>query len=258
MSPNGDNGDTTSREVKENLMAGFLLNGAAVATQMTRVQLAVGTAIGIAAIGPVALAVGAEDEGATAAAEAPTPPPTPAPEAALQIDDPKELLERFPPFTTTERIPTLEENGYYPCSDCHGAQLKPNLQVRKLEKEHRDVVLVHGGGRYWCTTCHGEDRDSLVSLKGKPISFDQPFLLCGQCHFDRQRDYFLGGHGKRIGNWQGEKKLAVCTDCHDAHNPKILPKKPQPPPKLRVGLGSPSRAAHRAERPWDRHQEGHR
>ena len=213
-------------------------------------------AIGIVglAVGAAPLAVAVADGAGRHEGSGDAAPPTAVvaePVAAPQIDDPEELLARMPPFTSTERIPILEDNGYYPCSDCHADQ-EPDLNVRELDVEHQDIVLVHGGGRYWCTTCHGDDRDHLVSLKGKPISFDKPYLLCGQCHFERQRDYFLGGHGKRIGSWLGPKKLAVCTDCHDAHNPRIQPRKPQPPPRLRSGLGDGAGPVHTATPVWRR------
>ncbi len=225
--------------------------------RVTARQIAGALAALAAAIAPWALAATGQTEepAKQEVARAPVPPPLPV--AAVQIDDPTELLARFPPFTTTERTPILEENGYFPCSDCHdNVGLKKDPTVRQLTKEHRDIVLVHGGGRYWCLTCHGdEDRDHLTSLKGKPISFDRQFLLCGQCHFDRQKDYFLGGHGKRIGSWQGEKKLAVCTDCHDAHDPAIKARQPVPPPKLRDGLGQPGRGSRGHAPVWARHQE---
>ena len=40
----------------------------------------------------------------------------------------------------------------------------------------------------------------------------------------------MGGHGKRIGNWQGERIILVCTECHNSHSPSIKPKQPDPPP----------------------------
>ena len=35
----------------------------------------------------------------------------------------------------------------------------------------------------WCLDCHlGKDRDTLRSVSGERIDFDQSYLLCGQCH----------------------------------------------------------------------------
>jgi hypothetical protein len=168
-------------------------------------------------------------------------------------------IDDAPPFTTTERAEGLE---FYPCSACHEGEVA-NRRVRALEEEHDTLIFEHGGGRFWCyDACHNpDDMDSLVSLRGKPIAFDQAYLLCGQCHFQRQKDYYFGGHGRRAGAWpiprevpvtheemgvserealgswkSGERHLQLCTDCHDAHSPSIKPYKPSPPPPVRRGL----------------------
>jgi nitrate reductase cytochrome c-type subunit len=116
----------------------------------------------------------------------------------------------------------------YPCHECHDDSNAPNTTVRELKDAHTDITLVHGNGRFWCTTCHGgdKDKDSLVSLKGERIDFDQQYLLCGQCHFEKQREFLYGAHGKHLGTWRGERTVAACTSCHDAHDPAIKPRKP--------------------------------
>jgi len=163
--------------------------------------------------------------------------------------DPRVLLKLFPVFKAEQRIPVLEEGDYYPCSDCHdGVDQISNPSIRKLEEEHEDIELVHGIGRFWCLRCHSaEDRDSLTSSNHEAISFDESYLLCGECHYRAQKDFFLGGHGKRIGSWDGEKILTACTTCHDPHDPGIKARKPLSPPKPRKGLHLKSREAHSEE-----------
>ena len=173
-----------------------------------------------------------------------------------QLTDPREVLDRYPPLTVSERIPVLEDEGLYPCSDCHdGDFVVSNPTVRELVEMHDDIELMHGGGRFWCLTCHhSEDRDSLASLKIQPISFDESFLLCGQCHFERQRDFFSGAHGKRLGGWQGERLVEACTGCHDPHKPAIAPRKPFAPPALRAGLSAAPDSHHAEKMPWESRQ----
>ncbi len=175
-------------------------------------------------------------------------------QAAKQMEDPREILSQYPEFKSRERIPTLEDNGYYPCSDCHDNEFQiSNPEVRVLEELHDDIILVHGNGRYWCLTCHAdEDRDSLWSLKKQLISFDEPYLLCGQCHFQRQKDFFNGAHGKRVGNWNEERLIAPCTECHDPHDPTIKAAVPFPPPKARMGLELPESGHHAPLKPWEK------
>lgn len=183
-----------------------------------------------------------------------------------------------PPFEATKRI---EEIYYYPCSDCHDLEVS-NPRVRVLEDEHTDLVFEHGGGRFWCyDACHNRtDMDHLVSLHGEPISYDETYKLCGQCHFQRQKDWYFGGHGKRaglwrypyeipktydemdvsereeIGSWRGPRLLHNCPDCHNPHSPSIKPFEPSPPPArhhaLPVYALEPEGDGHQPEKIWDR------
>ncbi len=142
-------------------------------------------------------------------------------------------LRAIRPFQVRARTDVLEN---YPCSDCHEGE-PANPRERKLTEDHEDIKLEHGGERFWCLTCHGSsDKDSLSSLKGLPISFDRPFILCGQCHFQGQKDWYMGAHGKRTSGWRGERRVMVCPECHDSHSPSIKPFRPNPPPKVRKGL----------------------
>ncbi len=177
-------------------------------------------------------------------------------QAAPQMEDPRVILQKMPRFTIVERVPYLEELGYYPCTDCHGEDQPPNPKIRVLEEDHEDVNLVHGQGRFWCLTCHAtENRDNLTSLKNQPISFNDSYLLCGQCHFQRQKDFFEGGHGKRKDHWQGEKVLYNCTECHNPHVPQIKPRKPVAIPKVRPGIKPSHPIIHQPPKPWAQKQD---
>lgn len=122
-----------------------------------------------------------------------------------------------------------------PCRACHGPEkdFPVNLKRREDLLVHKDVKLNHGGVRVWCLDCHNpDDRNYLLPLSdGKPISFDQTYLLCGKCHGPKFRDWRNGIHGRRTGNWNGEKSYYLCTSCHDPHSPKFKPIEPMPPPQ---------------------------
>lgn len=151
------------------------------------------------------------------------------------------------------RIPLLEEAGSYACSECHNEDdHETDMTVRELTEEHEDVHFNHGGKRFWCLTCHNpEDRDTLITLEDQKVSFDQPHMVCGQCHYSKELDFLLGAHGKTLGHWQGNRILAACTDCHNPHDPSPLQQTPCCLPKPRSGLaripGDPSQYV----RPWD-------
>lgn len=165
-------------------------------------------------------------------------------EAHGEAPPPPAAVARKPlPFTLQARLPQLEDHGTFPCKECHDESLPTDPKERAMPEDHGDIDLKHGGGRFWCLTCHDPDnRDVLHGLKGQPISFDEPYLLCGQCHFRRQRDFLFGAHGKRIGTWRGERVLTPCTACHDAHDPSIKPRKPYRADRLREGLHTELRA----------------
>lgn len=141
-------------------------------------------------------------------------------------------FEDAPSFTV---VPREDKLSYYPCAMCH-ANLPVNPEPRRLMAPH-PAALNHGSGRFWCLDCHTADnRNALKTLAGEPVSFNDSHLVCGQCHYQPQRDWYFGAHGKRVGNWQGERTIYSCTHCHDPHDPSVKPRAPEAPPPVRQGL----------------------
>jgi hypothetical protein len=162
----------------------------------------------LAALALAALAAAAAPEGP---AGAPAPP---SPAEDFQV----------PPPPLTE--------GIFPCSQCHNADLPPNRQRRTLVDMHDDIVLRHDEEHRWCLDCHNpDDRDRLRLAGGQRIDFSESYLLCGQCHGDKLRDWKVGVHGKRTGSWNGKKQYLLCIHCHNPHAPRFQPLKPLPPPR---------------------------
>lgn len=126
-----------------------------------------------------------------------------------------------PPFT----------EGIYPCSECH-ADMKPNPKRRELTEEHTNIQLKnHAEQERWCLDCHDlKNRDKLRLVSGEPIDFNHSYRLCGQCHGDKYRDWKVGIHGKRTGEWNGKKEYLLCAHCHNPHQPRFKPLPPKPPP----------------------------
>lgn len=122
-------------------------------------------------------------------------------------------------------------SDYFPCNDCH-SELVPNPQRRELVEMHDDIIFDHDSENRWCLACHNtNDRDSLRLAGGTLLGFNESYKLCGQCHGPKYRDWKLGIHGKRTGEWNGEKQYRLCVSCHDPHSPKIKSLKPLPPPR---------------------------
>lgn len=139
-------------------------------------------------------------------------------------------IKNRPPEKTfaVPRSPLSE--GIFPCSQCH-AYMKPNPLRRVLTEYHTEIVLHHAEGQRWCTDCHNLiNRDKLRLVSGALIDFTESYRLCGQCHGDKFRDWKVGVHGKRTGNWNGDKQYLLCVHCHNPHDPKFKQLRPMPPP----------------------------
>lgn len=137
-----------------------------------------------------------------------------------------------------------------PCTFCHQA-LITNPTPRALPPPH--PALNHGDGRMWCLNCHNpDDRDQLRDFLGNDVAAGDAHLVCGQCHFDQQKDWYFGAHGKRVENWRGKRRIYACAHCHDPHDPAIKPRAPLEPPPVRVGLTREEGDRHAPQLPWQR------
>lgn len=158
-----------------------------------------------------------------------------------------------PPFKV---VPQKDKIALYPCSQCHKL-MPPNPTPRKLEAAPHQAALQHGKGRLWCLNCHLiDDRDFLRTVRDQKVDFDEAYLVCGQCHFNRQKDWYLGAHGKRVSNWQGERTIFSCTHCHDPHDPATKPREASKAPPVRAGLQPMGPADHESRKVWERQPQG--
>ena len=131
-----------------------------------------------------------------------------------------EYAVEAPPFT----------DGIYPCTECHQF-MEPNPVRRELVEMHDDIVFTHDSENRWCLDCHDlVQRDSLRLANGSLLDFRESYRLCGQCHGDKLRDWKVGVHGKRKGEWNGKKEYLLCVHCHNPHSPKFKHLAPEPPP----------------------------
>ena len=127
-----------------------------------------------------------------------------------------------PPFT----------DGIFPCNDCH-EEIEPNPERRELIDMHDDIQAIydHDSENRWCLACHDmTNRNYLRLANGELLDFKESYKLCGQCHGVKLRDWKVGIHGKRKGEWNGEKEYFLCVHCHNPHKPRFKELTPEPPP----------------------------
>ncbi|HET9597966.1 MAG TPA: hypothetical protein VFP65_20430 [Anaeromyxobacteraceae bacterium] len=133
-------------------------------------------------------------------------------------EKPGQIQAEPPPFTP----------GIFPCTNCH--QGAGDATRRELAF-HDDIKFEHGVEHRWCLDCHTNDKRDVLHLSdGTLVPFTESYKLCGQCHGDKYRDWRAGVHGKRTGQWDGQKTYYLCVNCHNPHSPKFKPLKPEPKP----------------------------
>ena len=94
-----------------------------------------------------------------------------------------------------------------------------------------DIELDHAEEQRGCLDCHNpDDRDTVRLADGTALPFEQSYLLCGQCHGTKLRDWRRGLHGKRMGLWDGQKRYLICAECHWPHKPRYPVMAPEPRP----------------------------
>ena len=139
-------------------------------------------------------------------------------------EKPVEYAVEAPPFS----------DGIFPCTDCH-ANFPPDPLRRELVEWHDDISAMfdHDSENRWCLDCHDlKNRDYLRLASGKLLDFKESYKLCGQCHGEKFRDWKVGVHGKRTGEWNGKKEYLLCVHCHNPHSPKFKELTPEPPPVM--------------------------
>ena len=135
------------------------------------------------------------------------------------------------PFAKSKSVPLMDR-----CLGCHEEKRAPvkcetcHLEIR--EPQHKNIVLRHAEEQRGCLDCHDrDDRDFLHLINGTKVPFEKSYVLCGQCHGPKLRDWKEGLHGKRTGMWDGRREYLLCVHCHrDPHAPQFPPMKPVPPP----------------------------
>ena len=130
-----------------------------------------------------------------------------------------------PPFEVTTPAGTDK------CISCH-AWRQPDPTPRSLKKPHETLVFTHWPlPGAWCDQCHlPESPRQLILHHDQTAPFTEAHRLCNQCHATKVRDWLYGAHGKRIGNWQGPRRLLPCAACHNPHQPAWKPVVPSSPP----------------------------
>jgi hypothetical protein len=123
-------------------------------------------------------------------------------------------------FAIRGREASLEK---FPCVRCHKvplAQMKHDGKDGRA-KAHWNIALKHADAQVMsCSTCHLEgELNQLRTLTNKPVSLDESYRVCAQCHSKQAADWAGGAHGKRVGGWAPPRVARTCAECHNPHAP---------------------------------------
>ncbi len=124
----------------------------------------------------------------------------------------------------------VSSSEFFPCSRCHGQEITDHGASRK--SPHGTVAAdEHIAEIQGCSACHDkEDPDRLVLFSGRLLELGFSSELCGQCHSTNFTLWQSGLHGKVTGKWNGPRKIAPCTGCHDPHRPGYTAHAPESAP----------------------------
>jgi hypothetical protein len=143
--------------------------------------------------------------------------------------------------------------------------LNGNIKVSEIHK----VMLTKGAhGGLYCSNCHEADNPMILKNKAVVVHFQYANkkdlmsynTLCAQCHPRVYDDYIHLAHGNKTFTCEGGKTVLVfgykgspywyhicndyngkferkparaCVECHDPHDPVMLPASIMPPPSDR-------------------------
>ena len=140
----------------------------------------------------------------------------------------------------------MTEYDLFPCTDCHDEDWETDFDKRDLDEPHDEIpgkFVNHDSENRWCLDCHSANhRDRLRLINGKLIKFNEYYRVCEQCHKGVVREWKMGVHGKRTGNWNGENQHWQCTQCHDPHNPPFKALEPMPAPRKPLNIRTSDKA----------------
>jgi hypothetical protein len=112
--------------------------------------------------------------------------------------------------------------------DCHS---QPGSSVAFKTGETRDVTIdpkawetsVHGSMGVGCSDCHSDVSEyphpALADASSRDLTL-RLYTSCQQCHEDQYEKTLDSVHQRALA--AGNKKAAVCADCHDPHTQKKI------------------------------------
>lgn len=156
-----------------------------------------------------------------------SPIPKSGPKLVLSQDQKDEVLRELGavPVQASLHSKSVEHAEFYVrerhsqlpnCSVCHtGGDIRTQGDGQQA---HWDIQLQHSKAMN-CQTCHDVEQPQALKFGDQRVSMDHSYQLCSSCHFQQEKDFRIGAHGKRLTGWAKPRVVKNCTECHDPHQP---------------------------------------
>ena len=106
------------------------------------------------------------------------------------------------------------------CKSCHENHSQEEMRGENHPRAHWHIQLEHGQMMN-CLSCHNKDRVWEFHSGEETVTANLAPRTCFQCHFQEEKDWQLGAHGKRVNGWAYERAVYSCVSCHDPHRPSL-------------------------------------
>ena len=117
------------------------------------------------------------------------------------------------------------------CKNCHQGYSLKNIKGTHQRRAHWHIKLKHASEKIMkCQTCHNQEQVWLFNFDQQRIQANYAPKLCIQCHYQQEKDWESGAHGKRVNGWQYERAVYNCVYCHNPHDPSFKKKWPRVAP----------------------------
>lgn len=163
------------------------------------------------------------------------------------LDDIGPLKPEYYDTHTVRDVPKEPLFDGAPCASCHQGGEALQGDPKNKGVFHEKIELTHGRNEH-CFNCHHRSNPATFSnFDNTPIPFSKIQMLCAKCHGTIYRDWLVGVHGRRSGQWNQvnvRNKPTVCIACHNPHWPVFKPIESKPAPHVNPRTQHGGAAAH--------------
>lgn len=145
--------------------------------------------------------------------------PASGPKINLNEAQKKEVLNKYQAVPVVDCDTMWVRGRSHRLPDCRVCHAGNNIVTPNDGKQAHWDIQLHHSQNMSCKSCHDSSQPEKLVVGDQRVGFDQAYQLCGSCHFQQEKDFKIGAHGKRLTGWAFPRVVNNCTECHDPHQP---------------------------------------